>query len=138
MGLKSFCFPLIAFVAVTTAYLADGECYLRVTLHLFSGRPPPQWDIGRQNRNFDRILSEVTGHNSTALAPILGYSGFTVEEFGDGVLRRSLDVGRCTRPEFELLLLETVEDMPPVGASQPLRNSTLQYVREPIQSCIRN
>jgi hypothetical protein len=52
----------------------------------------------------------------------------------DSVLRRTLVIGSCKEPDVEMLLLETVQDLSPIGYTETIGDSTLQNVKKELQN----
>ncbi|XP_052218515.1 uncharacterized protein LOC127836099 [Dreissena polymorpha] len=107
---------------------------IEVTLHVFSGKPDPEYVIPRNTKSYDVILKAI-GDTSTPLGERLGYNGFTVTLIrGDSEASR-WTVGWCTRPVVELRILAAVSAMTPRGHQHPLQAGVIDYVKESILSC---
>ncbi|WAR27660.1 hypothetical protein MAR_013364 [Mya arenaria] len=107
---------------------------VEVTLNVFSGRPDPDVVLQPNDDNYDVIVLNA-GQQSTDLPPVMGYKGFTIMEYHGLTLSRTSTVGRCTRPDFELLLLNSITGKVPKGDDQPISDSLLNYARSDIENC---
>ncbi|KAH3814301.1 hypothetical protein DPMN_142797 [Dreissena polymorpha] len=133
--------PAIAVVGTLASHLGDpgsiplpvasASWTIEVTLHVFSGKPDPEYVIPRNTKSYDVILKAI-GDTSTPLGERLGYNGFTVTLIREA---SRWTVGWCTRPVVELRILAAVSAMTPRGHQHPLQAGVIDYVKESILSC---
>ncbi|WAR27662.1 hypothetical protein MAR_013366 [Mya arenaria] len=116
-----------------TLGLAGSPKTVEVTLNVFSGMPDPVFVVHSNDDNYDAIVQKAS-EQSTKLPSVLGYKGFTIKEYHGSTVSRSSTVGRCTRPDFELLLLNTITGKVPKGEDQTIDNYLLNHAKLDIQN----
>ncbi|XP_052784378.1 uncharacterized protein LOC128220144 isoform X1 [Mya arenaria] len=108
---------------------------VEVELHVFSGRRDPVFVLHPNDNNYDVIVQKASEQSTTDWPSVLGYKGFTIKEFHESEVSRVSTVGRCTRVDFELLLLNSITGKVPKGDDQPISDSLLNYAKSDIDKC---
>ncbi|KAL4219736.1 hypothetical protein ACF0H5_020150 [Mactra antiquata] len=113
----------------STEQSAENSDYLKITMHVFSGRRDPVWTIPSTFPTYQEILREVNAFNPSPFDSRLGYRGFTIDIYTAGELSSSKSVGNRQDVRLERLLLNTVESRVPDGDTHPLGDGVFQMVR---------